>query len=74
MAFIKNFLLVLLVCSTITLCLAKPKWAWAINDDEAELETLGAHGVEMGAFQDNVKRRFEKTPCIYADSRRCKYP
>ena len=69
MAFVKNFLLALFVCSTITLCLAKPKIAWIMNDDEA---APGARDVEMGAIQDNV-RRTQRKPCILPGTRDCHY-
>lgn len=38
MVFFKNFLVVLLVLSTINLCLAKPRWEWF--GEEANDETL----------------------------------
>jgi hypothetical protein len=34
MVFSKNFLVVLLVLSTITLCLAKPRWVWLDEKDD----------------------------------------
>ena len=38
MVFSKNFLVVLLVLSTITLCLAKPRWIWLNEEDENDGE------------------------------------
>ena len=38
MVFSKNVLVVLLVLSTITLCLAKPRWIWRDEEDENDGE------------------------------------
>jgi hypothetical protein len=65
MAF-KNFLLVLFVCSTITLSLAKPEWSWIVHD---ETETGANDVVETAAYED---AGYKLRPCVKPDIRDCK--
>jgi hypothetical protein len=55
MVFSKNFLLVLLVLSTITLCLAKPRWVWLDEKDDGdwndEVLTGGKNKLCFGSIQ-----------------------
>ncbi len=64
----KNFLIVLLVLSTMTLCLARPRWVW-LREEEKNGENSNDE-VFTGEIQkdDNLmkegKRKIgKKTPC-----------
>jgi hypothetical protein len=58
----KNFLVILLVLSTMTLCLAKPKWIWF---DEEEKNGAGNFNDEVltrekGKNEENLMKEWKK--------------
>ena len=57
MMFSKNILVVLLVLSTVSLCLAKPKWIWK---DEEEDENDGNDEVMTRETQKNDENLLKK--------------
>ena len=66
MVFSKNFLVVLLVFSTVTLCLAKPRWIWLNEEGEND----GEWNDEV--FKERMKPRMndengspKKRGCVY---------
>ena len=70
MGFSKNFLVVLLVLSTVTLCLARPRWAW-LREEEKNGRNLknGVLTREIQNIDENPMKEWKKnarrTPCIY---------
>ena len=72
MAFCKKFLVVFLVLSTISLCLAKPRWIWLRdeenNDEDFNTEFLtrekkGENFMEDWKMNDAFKRCKNRPDC-----------
>ena len=70
MVFSNNFLVILLVLSTVTLCLAKPRWVW-LREEENNGGNLNDEELtrEIRKNEENLmkerKRRARPTPCIH---------
>ena len=62
MVFSKNFLLVLLVLSTITLCLAKPRWVWLDEkDDEKDDGDWNDEVLTRGKNDEDLLKKWKKS-------------
>jgi hypothetical protein len=57
----KNFLVILLVLSTMTLCLAKPKWIW-FDEEEKNGGNFNDEVLarEKGKNEDNLMKEWKK--------------
>jgi hypothetical protein len=58
----KNFLVILLVLSTMTLCLAKPKWIW-FDEEEKNGGNFNDEVLtrEEGKNEENLMKEWKKT-------------
>jgi hypothetical protein len=70
----KNFLVILLVLSTMTLCLAKPKWIW-FDDEEKNGGNFNDEVLtrEKGKNDENLMKEWKKA---YDEAKRstCQVP
>ena len=67
MVLYKNICVILLVFTIVTLCLAKPRWIWEVEENDENFGNAVRRGknAEMNE-EGSMKRTFARTDCEYA--------
>ena len=61
---VKNFLVVVLVMSTITLCLAKPRWVWLREKNSGENSKDEEATRKIQKDEKNVEKEWKKSAVV----------
>jgi hypothetical protein len=74
MVFFKNFLVVLLLLSTASLCLAKPRWVWLFDEKNGEKSNDAELTREVENDEENLMKLEAKRTFKACTSANCPRP